>query len=122
MRKNTYRTPETQKAFVDQREEHKDEHGDPFGDWESRLVKKWNYWALIRNLFPMDAIASKNDILIPLRVFPNEMDMTGEEFDEFMMIKEELGQEYDSMLQNFMKKRTSLLRFHLHFFNANEME
>lgn len=107
------RQKDTQKSYDNFRELHKDK--DSFHDWPEKLVKEYKYWRLINNSFPADKVTQKHDLLIPIRIFANCDEMNQSEAEEFLIIKEELSHQYDSIMENFTKARSVRDHSHFHF-------
>ena len=80
------------------------------------MVHQWHHWILVVNEFPYDKIASVHRLLVPLRRFIDESQMTNEEREELFRIKEEFAQhtEYDCLLENLRSNRTVPGQYHLH--------
>ncbi len=108
----TLRTERTQQKY----KEFLEEGGAlDFSDWKNRLIKEYRYWRLIKNWFPYDAVALKNDILITKRIVPfdwNKLNL--KEKEELVKIKQSLSEEYDLILENLPKNRSISSHFHLH--------
>ena len=82
--------------------------------FSSPAIKSWEYWRLIKNDFPYDVLAGKHHILTPKRIFAEDIDMTNGERKELSRIKAELNDDYDSMIENFIRNRTFRTHYHLH--------
>ena len=85
-----------------------------FSDWEERCVKKFTYWAIIKNDFPYDLIAYTHHLLIPKRKFADFEDMNKKEFKELMDIRSEIRLKYDCILENLPRNRSVHAHFHFH--------
>ena len=77
-------------------------------------VRRYFYWTLVKNEFPYDKITKRHDMLVPLRKFPKEGNMTMLEWCELMNIKKEIEKDYDSFLENTFHRRVLSNIFHLH--------
>ena len=77
------------------------------------IVKAFNYWLIVENQFPYDAVSVIHHMLIPRRHFARHMN--GEELREFVTIKKRLAAdgEYDCILENFPIGQSH--PSHLHF-------
>lgn len=76
----------------------------------------YEYWKLIRNDFPYDAVAETHHMLVPLRHFPTNAEMNnGEarELGEILRMKDE-GGNYDALIENFAGGRTFKSHYHIH--------
>ena len=82
---------------------------------ERKILKKYKYWFITENLFPYDAVYSRNDMLVPARHFEWAWDINEQERLELMEIRKELaeGREYDELLENFPTTKTQI-HYHLH--------
>lgn len=87
---------------------------DPFFDWRERLVREYEHWAIIQNIFPYDLIAEVAHLLIPKRIFAHYEEMTDTEEKELFRIKQEVTPQYDSILENFAHNRSVPSHFHFH--------
>lgn len=106
----------TQKIVKQYKQKHR-KLGNTFRDVDLcklKKVKKWKHWILVENEFPYDKIAQLHHMLVPLRKFPNEQDMTLEEWKELMNIKKSLEKDYNAFLENSANNRTVSKLFHLH--------
>jgi len=89
-------------------------------DPTTKLIYDYKYWALIENDFPYDLIATADHLLVPKRIFSKAINMNNEEYQELVMIKEELSAKYDSVLENLGTNVTIKNHFHLHFLKFKE--
>lgn len=77
-------------------------------------IKEWEYWTLINNEYPYDAVYRTSHMLIPKRVVTKK-DLNKTELNELNQIIEELSDEYDCYLVNFANKQSIKSHFHIHF-------
>lgn len=87
----------------------------------SRPLKTYTNWKLIENEFPYDEIATRNDMIVPLR-HTTEEGLTEEELREFTKIKEDINDKYDMILENTHKQKSIPGHFHLHLLQIKEKE
>lgn len=92
-----------------------------FADRYERLIREFDHWLLIENLFPYDRIAEVHHLLVPKRVFPFGEPLSVEEVGELADIKEELGSNYDALAENFPRNRSVPGHFHLHLLVYKEV-
>lgn len=78
------------------------------------IIKKWDYWILVKNEFPYDKIAQTHDLLIPTRFFSDVDEMEDLELNELYDIKEELADDYDVYCEATKSSRTVPEHFHIH--------
>lgn len=79
-------------------------------------------WKIVKNDFPYDKVASRHDMLIPLR-HCIESNLTSEELREFVQIKRDISDQYDMFLENTNEKTRSIPEhFHLHLLQIKESE
>ena len=83
-------------------------------------VKEYMHWRLIDNDFPYDVLASRHCILTPRRKFQEDWEMVESERAELFEIKKELGNDFDTIMENFGHQRTFSMHYHLHFIKFNE--
>lgn len=76
-------------------------------------IKEWEYWALINNDYPYDAVYRTSHMLIPKRV-ATKKDLSKTELNELNQIIEELSDKYDCYLVNFANKQSIKNHFHVH--------
>jgi len=79
------------------------------------VVREFEYWIIIKNNFPYDAIAVDHDLLVPQRVFGNFAEATEAERAEYETILQTLNDEgyYDSLQINFSMNRSVLRHYHI---------
>jgi hypothetical protein len=83
----------------------------------------FRYWKVLHNNFPYDLIAEKHDILVPIRHFETEDEMTSEEREELTNIKTQIlpqWEEYHSAMENFVTART-MDHYHIHLLKFKEL-
>ncbi len=105
------RTPEMLAEYAKHMEKNK---GSMAFFFSSPAIKSWEHWRLIKNDFPYDVLAGKHHILTPKRIFEEDIDMTNGERKELSRIKAELNDDYDSIIENFVRNRTFRNHYHLH--------
>ncbi len=88
----------------------------PFLDWKANCVKEFNYWFIIKNEFPYDAISITNHMIATKRVVPFDWRLlTEEEEKEIELLKETyINENYDVVWENLPKGQTIPSHFHLH--------
>ena len=79
-------------------------------------INKTKYWILVENEFPYDKIASKHHLLVPLRKFKYDDEMTAAERDNLFLIKKDFTQEkrYDAILETLGHNRSIPDHYHIH--------
>lgn len=82
-----------------------------------------NKWVIVKNGFPYDKIASVHHLLVPLRAFTEDIDMTQDERDELASIKRRIGEEklYDVVMENVAHRRTVPAHYHLHLIKYKDI-
>lgn len=82
------------------------------------LPRLWvgRYWAVVENQFPYDKISASHHLLVPLRVFKEESEMSIDELGELHRLKRDWGESrmYDSVMVNLPHNRTVPHLFHYH--------
>ena len=88
----------------------------PFTSNQEILVKEFNYWNIIENEFPYDAIATVSHMIATKREVPFDWRLlTSEEEKEIEFLKETyLNENYDVVWENLPKGQTIPKHFHLH--------
>lgn len=78
--------------------------------WEAGL------WFIAKNEFPYDKIAERHHLLIPVRTFENDWEMTHQEREELMGLKRSFAgsKEYDAIQENVAHRRSVPRHYHLH--------
>ena len=87
----------------------------------AKPIKIYKLWRVIENEFPYNEIATKNDMIVPLR-HTTEVNLTEEELREFTKIKEDINDKYDMILENTHKQKSIPGHFHLHLLQIKERE
>jgi diadenosine tetraphosphate (Ap4A) HIT family hydrolase len=87
----------------------------------AKAQKTYEGWRIIRNEYPYDEIATRNDMLVPLR-HTTENDLTEKELREFTKIKEDVNDKYDMIIENTHKRKSIPGHFHLHLIQLREKE
>lgn len=80
------------------------------------------HWKILFNDFPYDNIADTHDLLVPIRHFSDESEMTETEKEELLDIKTRILPHlkiYDTMLENFREWRT-VDHFHVHLLKIKD--
>ena len=80
------------------------------------VIKEFNYWLLLENDFPYDAIATMNHMIIPKRSFPFDCKLLNkEELNEFQELREGyIKDNYDVIYENLPSGQTIPASFHIH--------
>jgi len=87
----------------------------------AKPIKTYKLWRVIENEFPYNEIATKNDMIVPIR-HTTENGLTEEELREFTKIKEDINDKYDMILENTHKQKSIPGHFHLHLLQIKERE
>jgi hypothetical protein len=87
----------------------------------AKAIKTYQNWKVIENEFPYDEVATKNDMIVPLR-HTTEDNLTEQELREFTKIKEDINDKYDMILENTHKRKSIPGHFHLHLLQIKERE
>jgi hypothetical protein len=108
---STFRTKKTYDAY----EAHKNagmlEQSCPL--CKENSIQEFVYWRVIPNNFPYDRIAKKHDMLVPKR-HVKETDLTQEEKEELLRIKQDSLHEYFYIVEAHQKQKSIPEHFHLH--------
>jgi len=84
----------------------------------SPIVKEFEYWIIMENIFPYDLIAIKHDMIITKR-HVDEENISPEEWKEYEKIKKEyLHNNYEYIIEATYQKKSIPKHFHLHLVNA----
>jgi hypothetical protein len=88
---------------------------------ERKPKRKFKFWKIIANIFPYDKIASKHDMLVPMRHISLESEFTEKEKKELIVIKEKILPkiDYDWMMEMLPRKKSAPAHFHLHLIKHN---
>lgn len=87
----------------------------------AKAIKTYQNWKVIENEFSYDEVATKNDMIVPMR-HTIEENLTEEELREFTKIKEDINDKYDMILENTHKQKSIPGHFHLHLLQIKERE
>ncbi len=87
----------------------------------AKAIKTYEKWKVIENEFPYDEVATRNDMIVPLR-HTTEDGLTKEELDEFKEIKKDINDKYDMITENTHKRKSIPGHFHLHLLEIRERE
>jgi diadenosine tetraphosphate (Ap4A) HIT family hydrolase len=79
-------------------------------------IREFEYFAIIENKFPYDAVAEVHHMLVPKRHGATRDRCTGDEAQEMWAIGRELDEEgfYDSKVENFAVAQSQPSHYHLH--------
>lgn len=78
-------------------------------------IKIFNYWYIVPNMFPYDAIAVQHDLLVLKREVSEWKDLNPEEIQELLSLREGYLQEnYEAVMENMPIVKTIPAHFHLH--------
>lgn len=91
-------------------------------DWEHVHLELFKYWALIPVNYPYDLIADIHHLLVPKRLFQSYREVSVEEREDLMKIKDKLKDRYDFILENLPSKITISNHYHLHFIKMKEID
>lgn len=83
---------------------------------EKPPLQEFKFWKIILNDFPYDLVASKHDMVVPLR-HTTEHELTAEEREELYEIKYGSLQEYDIIVEATHRNKSIPEHFHLHLVN-----
>ena len=109
------RSNRTWKKYQEYCDNYTGDGSDHFADWQERIVKEFEYWVIIKNYFPHDAISEVNHLLITKRVTPLLWsNLTEDEIAEYWEIKEYVRESYDCLMENFPSIQSVPKHFHLH--------
>lgn len=91
-------------------------HLKDYSNDSEHIIRSFEYWHIISNLYPYDMIAKEHDMLVPKRVFSKLSDCTRLEWEEYKTILNVLETEgyYDAVLENFSRGRSILRHLHIH--------
>jgi len=83
---------------------------------EERILRHFEHWMIIDNLYPYDIIAKEHHLLVPKRVFSRMSECTRDEWNEYKHIINLFEEEghYSAIMENFTKGRSILGHLHLH--------
>jgi len=83
---------------------------------EAEYIREFEYWAIIPNKYPYDAVMEIHDMLVCKRHVDLEGNLTVNEAKDLADIKQEImsDEDYDMIQENVVKRRTVLPHFHIH--------
>ena len=105
------RTPETSREYREYRANDNLKNECPLCNREA--IKVFSHWKVMVNLFPYDKIASRHDMLVPLR-HVTDAELTTDEKEELAIIRASFVQEYDYIIEATVKTKSIPQHFHLH--------
>jgi len=112
------RTKETMDRYMKVMAERKEKgiKSEHFINYEHLLVKEFEYWVIIENEFPYDAVAKTSHMISTKRQVPLDWNLlTSGEKMEFEKIRDTyLKEHYDAIWENLPKTQTIPGHFHLH--------
>lgn len=108
------RKPKTEKKY-EKLEAFRENHKLKCPLCKAKNIKKFKYWKIIKNDFPYDRIASRHDMLVPIR-HATEEKLNRKEQAEYKKIKETYLEEssYDYFLEVSQKGKSIPSHFHMH--------
>lgn len=77
-------------------------------------IEEFDFWKIIHNNFPYDAISRKHHMLVPKRKVGSDTDLTIGELNEFTRIKKQIADKYDIFLENSDHDKSVREHWHLH--------
>lgn len=91
------------------------DHNDFFTK-DNTIIKSFQYWVVVENKFPYDAIADIHHLLIPKRKeIDGWLDLNSEEGQELLFIRNSFIQDnYDMVSENMPRSKTITNHFHIH--------
>jgi hypothetical protein len=104
MRRTLLRTQETHDRYA---------NTPKTGDFFNHPDKKILTWGIVSNEYPYDAVASKHDLLFPLRKVARWEELTEQEVADLHAILASFSQ-YDSIIYNTRKAQTIPDWLHVH--------
>jgi len=115
------RTRFTQEQYNEYIKRYTGDGSDHFADWQNRLIKEYKHWAIVKNLFPYDNIATVSHILITKRVVEFDWEkLSRDEQKELNRIKKDIRGKYDCILENLPTARSIPKHFHLHLLKIKD--
>lgn len=112
------RSPETMKKYFETNEKRKThpEAFPPYNVYAQPVIKDFNYWFIVANDFPYDAIATVNHMIFTKREVPFRWELlSSEERAEYEEIKRTyISDKYDVVYENLPSGQTKPGHFHLH--------
>lgn len=87
-----------------------------YEDDQERVLRTFEYWYVIENLYPYDLITKEHHMLVPKRVFGKMSECTREEWNEYKLLLNLFEEEghYNAILENFSSGRSIMKHLHLH--------
>lgn len=107
----TFRTTETQQSYDTYKEERMND--DSCWICSKPTIKTFAHWRIVENSFPYDRIASVHHLLTPLR-HVHESELTEEELQEFVYIKENELDGYELLTWSIKKYQSVPNHYHVH--------
>ena len=114
----TLRTPQTEQAYKEHRNQKPADAGCALCDKES--LKSFKHWKIIENAFPYDKIAAVHHMVVPLR-HATEAELSADEYAELDELKDGvLNDDYEYIIEATHKTKSIPGHFHLHLIVAKE--
>lgn len=113
----TLRSTKIAEAYLKEQKEQNDfRNNKDYTDDSERILRSFEYWYVINNLYPYDIIAQEHHMLVPKRVFGSMSECTRDEWNEYKYLLSLFEKEnhYDCILENFSKGRSIMKHLHLH--------
>tara|TARA_B100000745_G_scaffold271168_1_gene198401 strand:+ start:3265 stop:3645 length:381 start_codon:yes stop_codon:yes gene_type:complete len=111
------RSKETAEAYLKEQAGRDDfRNNKDYEEDHERILRSFEHWHIIENLYPYDNIAKEHHMLVPKRVFGRMSECTRDEWNEYkylLNVFEEEGH-YDCILENFSRGRSIIRHLHLH--------
>ena len=85
------------------------------------ILQEFSHFVLMKNKFPYDRYFTKSDMLVSKR-HAAEQELTPEERTEFISIKRELSDSYDSIIEHLPKQKSIPDHFHVHIIEFKRPE
>jgi len=86
------------------------------------LSGEYEYWVVVKNKYPYDAIASRHDLLCPKRHISTREELTFAELAELEEIRKANSDIYSFEMWNYPSKQTHKVHFHLHLLVFKEID
>jgi hypothetical protein len=116
---STLRTPETEEKYRVQKKIERDQGICAMCTRED-VLKEFEHWKILENLFPYDKIAKINHIVVTKKHFA-EAEVPPEAWVEFKQIKKDfIAANYDCILENMPKAMTIPAHFHIHLISFKD--
>ena len=108
-RLRTWRTDEMEEKYQNEKGE-RSKNGCPL--CSSPAIETFKFWKVILNDFPYDKVASRHDMIVPLR---HTSEMNDEERAEFLEIRKTyINDNYRYILEATTRTKSIPTHFHLH--------